>query len=201
MAGAGDRQTRALAFGPEPDVSGGAELLLALTKHHLVDEAQHQARSTGLDRGSTGGVSHQGGQRRRLRALAADVADDNRPVVASALEHVVEIAADFTPVSRRFVVRGDLDARDVGQMRREQALLERLGQLRQTGAAGSQLVLGLSAFDELTDLRAGGVHHVEHLVVGLSALGSEELDHAEHVAPAPDGDAEPAVQAVRGGHG
>jgi hypothetical protein len=67
-------------------------------------------------------------------------------------------------------------------------------------AARAQLALGLRAFDELTDLRPGGVHHLEDFVVGLATLGREELDHAEHVTPAPDGDPETAVQAVRGGN-
>src|SRR5439155_9697980 len=86
------------------------------------------------------------------------------------------------------------------EVRREQALLERLGQLREAGAARAELPFRFGAFDELTDLRAGGVHHLEHLVVGLATLGGEELDHAEHVAPAPDRDPESAVQAIRGGH-
>ena len=96
-------------------------------------------------------------------------------------------------------MRGDLDARDVGKVRREQALLERLGQLREAGAARAELPFRFGAFDELTDLRAGGVHHLEHLVIGLATLGGEELDHAEHIAPAPDGDPESAVQAIRDG--
>ncbi len=97
-------------------------------------------------------------------------------------------------------MRGDLDARDVGEVRRQQALLQRLGQLREAGAARAKLPFRLGAFDELTDLRADGVHHLEHLVVGLTTLGGEELDHAEHVAPAPDQNTEAAVQAVAGGN-
>jgi hypothetical protein len=183
-----------------PNVGGGAELLLALTKHHLVDQVQHEPRPSSLNGGGAGRVSNESCQRRCLGTLAADVADDDRPVIARAFEHVVEVAADVAPLSRRLVVRGDLDAGDFWKMGREQALLQRLGQLREAGAARAQLTLRLRAFDELTDLRSGGVHHLEDFVVGLATLGGEELDHAEHVAPAPDGDREPAVQAVRGGN-
>jgi hypothetical protein len=59
-------------------------------------------------------------------------------------------------------------------------------------------LLGLLAPDELPDLAADGGHHRQQLVVRLLQRAVEELDHAEHLAAAPDREAEGAVQADPG---
>src|SRR5205807_4943331 len=129
-----------------------------------------------------------------------DVADDDRPVVPRTLEHVVEIPADVASVTSRLVVCSDLDTGNGRQVRWEQAPLERPGQLSEAGAAHTQLALRLRAVDKLPELRADGVHHVEQIGIGLPDLRGEELHHAEHVAPAADGNREPAVQPVFAGN-
>src|SRR5262249_42272481 len=199
VAGTRDDQAGTVAVPPETDVRGGAEPPVAVTAHDFVHEIEDEARTWRLDDGGARRVANERGERGRLRTLPADVPDHDRPVVAGALEDVVEVASDVAPGPRRFVVRRDLDAGDGGKVRRKQALLERFGQLRQAGAAGSQLTFGLGPFDELADLRAGGVHHRQDVVRGLPALGGEEFDRAEHVAAAPDRNAEASVQPVGGG--
>ena len=66
------------------------------------------------------------GDRGRLGALAAHVADHQRPVAAARGEAVVEVAADLVGRAGRQVARGDLRARDQRQVGREQGALERL---------------------------------------------------------------------------
>src|SRR5262249_8186233 len=152
VAGTRDDQAGTVAVPPETDVRGGAEPLVAVTAHDFVHEIEDEARTSRLDDGGARRVADERGERGRLRTLPADGPHHDRPVVAGALEDVVEVASDVAPGPRRFVVRRDLDAGDGGKVRRKQALLERFGQLRQAGAAGSQLTFGLGPFDELADL-------------------------------------------------
>src|SRR5262245_28484278 len=178
MAGTGHDQPGALAVGAETDVSGGAKPFLAVATHYFVDDPQHQPGAPSLDCGGPRRVANERRERSCLRALAADVADDDRPVVAGALEHVVEISADVAAGARRSVVGRDLDAGDRGKVRRKEALLERLGQPGQPGATGTELPFGLRALDELADLGPGGIHHRENVLIGGPALRREELEHA-----------------------
>ena len=60
-------------------------------------------------------VPREAGDRRRLRSLAAHVADDEPPRLLVDLEHVVEVAADFVAFTGRLVSRGDVRAGDLGK--------------------------------------------------------------------------------------
>src|SRR6185295_20191482 len=67
------------------------------------------------------------GERRErggVRALAADVSERDRPAAAAGLEDVVEVAADVVRLAGRPEARGDLEPGDVGQVGREEALLQ-----------------------------------------------------------------------------
>lgn len=65
------------------------------------------------------------GQRRRLRALLAHVADGHGPAARRDLEQVVEVATDLVGLARRAVAARDLEAGDVGQPGRQERGLER----------------------------------------------------------------------------
>ena len=74
------------------------------------------ARPSRVQRRGAQRVAGERGDRGRLGALAADVADHQRPVAAAGREAVVEVAADLVAVAGGEVARGELDARDRGQL-------------------------------------------------------------------------------------
>ena len=73
-------------------------------------------------------VPRERGDRRRVGALAADVAEEEARPAGREREQVVEVAADVLG-RRRLVVHGDLEAGDRRQPRRRQGALQRASQL------------------------------------------------------------------------
>ena len=69
-----------------------------LVEHRLADPAQDRRRRAPPRRRRAQRVARQRGHRRRLRALAADVADHEVPLALGGREHVVEVAADLEPL-------------------------------------------------------------------------------------------------------
>src|SRR5919202_1056100 len=62
---------------------------------------------------------------RSRRALAADVADRHAERPVADLEDVVEVATHLVALAGGVEARAELDASELGQKRRQQALLER----------------------------------------------------------------------------
>ena len=125
---------------PEARQRDGAELVgeRPLGEHRAVQRAQQLVgRIVAAHRGGAQRVPRQGGDGRGIGALAADVADRDRPLVGPAHEDVVEVSADLVRLPGRAEPGGDLDAGDLGQVGRQQALLElgrRCSCSRRTGA-------------------------------------------------------------------
>ena len=93
----------------------------------VVDEAaQHLRRCGVLDRVGPHRCPQPAHDRRRVDALAADVADGDPDLPAMRLDDVVPIAADRERLGRRAVAHGDLVFREGRKKRRQQAALERL---------------------------------------------------------------------------
>src|SRR5947199_1290408 len=66
---------------------------------------------------------------------------------------------------------------------------------------GAKCFFGALAFDELANLTAQSSHHVEQLLVRLSYLVAEKLDHPQHVCPEQNGKTEGCMQSLTGGDG
>ena len=93
--------------------------------------SQHDLRAVGVQGGrGAHRVAGERGDGGGLGALAADVADHERPGAVAGREAVVEVAADLVALARGVVARRQLDARDVRQRRRQQRALERARDLR-----------------------------------------------------------------------
>src|SRR5579863_8570683 len=84
----------------------GRRLVVA---HRLVQRLEHLCRSAREDRRSAQRVPGQARDRRGLRAFARDVTDEEAPVVAADLEHVVEVTAHLVAFAGGDVARGNLD--------------------------------------------------------------------------------------------
>ncbi len=76
------------------------------------------------DTGRADRVAGHRGQRGGIGALPADVAHRDRPAAGAGLEDVVEVAADVVGLARGPEPGCDLEAGDIRQVRRQQALLE-----------------------------------------------------------------------------
>ena len=72
------------------------------------------------------GVAAESGELGRFRALAADVSDQRR-VAAALREHVVEVAPDLVAVAQRGEVGGEIESGRTWERGRQQARLQRLG--------------------------------------------------------------------------
>src|SRR5205807_3872975 len=111
-AGEGDRAV--LAFGD-------------LADQGLVEEGQDAAGAADPHGGSPDGVADEAGDRGRVGALAADVADDDGPTALDHLEDVEEVAADLVALATGAVTGGHVEAGDGGELRGEEGLLEDMG--------------------------------------------------------------------------
>ena len=100
-----------------------------LPQERLVQRAQDRLRGALAHRGGAHRVAGDACERGRGRALAADVADGQVEAALARLEGVVEVAADVAAAAGRVVDGGQLDPGDVGQVGRQQAALERAGDL------------------------------------------------------------------------
>ena len=128
-----------------------------------------------------------------------DVVDDSHQMIAALPNRFGELTLT------RVEVRVDQEVRHaddrvhgcpdlVAHVRQE--LRFRLGRGFRGELRALQLGLGDLAFDELPDLAAGGVEHLENVGRGLADLGAEELHHADEPARADDRETERAVQPV-----
>ena len=120
---------RAARPGFDVDEAHGAERRRSMVGHRPVERVQHVGRRSEVPSRGTQGVPRQAGDRRGLDALAAHVADDDRPPTLVHLEHVVEVATDQAGRACRPVASGDLAARRWFELLRQQAQLQRLGDL------------------------------------------------------------------------
>ncbi len=101
--------------------AGDEHLLGDVRAEQVVDALEHLA---GRDDPRPGGAQHAPRGRHHHRggdALVGHVADDDGDLPVGQLEEVVEVAADL---AGRLVVRGDLPAGQVGQLAREEVLLD-----------------------------------------------------------------------------
>ena len=107
-------------------------------------------------RGEPQGVADLAGQRGGARPLAAHVADRDGPQAEAELEHVVEVAADLPALRARAVRGAELEPRDRRQTRRQQAVLQRLGDLarRLLGLSGAG-ALGLLSLEQRPEALLG----------------------------------------------
>ncbi len=181
-SGAGARRWRARA-GRLSAVSstrgerGGDEARRLLAQQRVVEADELVARAQAGDGVRAQRVAGERRDRGRLRALAADVADDERVAPVALREDVVEVAADLVALARGAVGRGQLQAVDLRQMRREQRALERLGRAR-------ALLVEARVLDR--DRRLGRDPHDHVLVLGAehAGLGVAEEQAADDVAVA-----------------
>ena len=134
-----DEQRRRVAGDRDPhrfqrvlgDRQGGdaAEGRVAAREQGPVEGREGDQRVAGQRRRGAQRVAGLGGHRGGARAAPGDVADHEHPA-AGRREGVVEVAADLVLGPRGPVGGGHRPARDVGQRRRQQAALERVGDLR-----------------------------------------------------------------------
>ncbi len=148
---------------------------VALVEDRLVEHRHHALGTVLPQRRGAQRVAHQRGQRGGVRALAADVADRQAPGRPVGAEDVVEVAADDHPVAGRAVARVDVEALDLRQSLRQQAALERLGDL-----ALEPVDLGVA------DRGRGDLRELDEDRLGarVGVLGAEDLDLADDEAAA-----------------
>ena len=151
MAAPAHRHPHPAHGGDDPPVGDGAEPLVELVvQEGVVELAQHLGRVAEVHGHRPDRVAGQGGEGGRLRTLAAHVADDDGPVAAG-VEHVVEVAPHLEAGQRRVVAGAQVESGDVGQAGREQAGLQRPGQLERALA----VLLRLAAGHPLAVVEAG----------------------------------------------
>ena len=111
--------------------------------------AQDGGRARLVRGGRAQRVARERGDRRRLRALAADVADQRRDAAVARREDVVEVAADLDPLAGRDEPHGDGEPGQRRDPRRQQRALQHLGDV-----ALARVGLGLGDRDrgELAEL-------------------------------------------------
>ena len=129
VTGARDGHLVAVVDGAKERERRRAELArVVVPEDRLVRDLQHAARRALVARGDAHRMTRQGRQRGRSRTLAGDVADRERVAVGDR-PGVVEVASDLGPDAGRPVARGDLHAGGLHQRSRQQALLQRVGDL------------------------------------------------------------------------
>jgi hypothetical protein len=152
MPAGGERHPGAVLVGADARVEDGAEAPagVELRPQRPVEQLEVLARVHEPQRRRAQRVARQRRERRGLGALAGHVADDHRPHAVGGAEGVVEVAADLVLLAGGAVARGELEAGHVGERGREQAALQRLGDVRalaveprvldrERGAAGERL--------------------------------------------------------------
>ena len=121
----GARDAAAGARRPRPSPvrrrsSDGSKIASATVQNLPSMRSRRSARLSSLERlarpvdvrNRAEGVAREPGERGRLEALAADIADERDPPAVAELEHVVEVASDLVPGDRRQEQRRDVDPRN-----------------------------------------------------------------------------------------
>ena len=117
------RQRQRVALAVQQQAGGGAERELVLVAQRAVELGGDRQRVARQLPDRPHGEARQPRQRRRARALAGDVADDEHPPVRRR-ERVVEVAADLVEAARGAVERRGGEPGHGGQARRLQAALQ-----------------------------------------------------------------------------
>ena len=146
---------------------------LLAAQHHLADPAQDRGRRAAADRRGADRVARQRRHRGGLGALALHVADDREPVAVGGREDVVEVAADLVALAGGAVDGAELEARDVGQQRRQQRGLERLGDRRPRAVQARVVDRRRRAQRQVLGQRQVA------LVEAAARLGADERDRAD----------------------
>ena len=105
---------------PDPNAAHRAVAIGAVAQQAFVDGAEYLARAGFADRGAPGRVPREARHAGRVRALAGDVADEDRPHSARELEDVVEVPADLQALADGMVGSADLEPRDLRDLGRDQ---------------------------------------------------------------------------------
>ena len=129
MAGRRDRRAHRVMLGRlEVCHHNGAELRLwRLLQDRAIEECERLSRAGSREHPRRAQrVAAESGELGRFRALAADVSDQRR-VPAALREHVVEVATDLVAVAQRGEVGGEIESGCTWERGRQQARLQRLG--------------------------------------------------------------------------
>jgi hypothetical protein len=144
--------------------------------HQLVEMVQHLRRLEVEGGEGAGGGAQLAHHRRRAHSVAHDVADHQCDPAAAEPDHVVPVAADAGQVAGGQVAVGDVDARVVTRVGREQRALE-----HQRGLAFVRVQAGVVDAQR----RAGGQFLAEHRLAGgerAAGCRPDEDRQAEHRA-------------------
>ena len=165
----------------------------ALVEDGRVQALQDRGAAEALAGQQAQGVAGQARDGGGLRARTADVADGEAVRAVADREDVVEVAADFVAFAGRAVDDLDLDARDLGELRRQQAALEGLADGRALGVqAGVVEGEGGPAGEVLGEL--------EDLLAEVVVGGLAEGQHADDAVAGDQGEHD-RLAADRGGRG
>ena len=188
-------------------------LLVALAAGGVADVAGELRRALDLrlrDRDLDGELAAVGAHRRQLDGMADELPLAGRDVLRDAVamrlaqggrdDQLGQLAPHHLVgrVAER-PLRGPVDLDDVAVgVHGDDAVEGGVEHRRLAGVALAQAVLSPPALDALADAAAEARHRLEQVVVGLAALGGQELDGAEHVGRAADREAERRPQAGPG---
>ena len=149
VPGAGDGGDRVAVALLEAHAHGGAQTAVLRVGGQRVVQAPQDRAGLGLvGRCRAHRVPRHRRDRRGVRALAGDVADDDHPAALDR-EQVVEVAADLRRLPGRAEARGDRQPRQVGEPRRQQAALQRHGDVGAGGVDAGVLHRDAGAAPEL----------------------------------------------------
>ncbi len=188
-------------------------LLVALAAGDVADVAGELRRALDLrlrDRDLDGELAAVGAHRRQLDGMADELPLAGRDVLRDAVamrlaqggrdDQLGQLAPHH--LGGRVAERplgGPVDLDDVAVgVHGDDAVEGGVEHRRLAGVALAQAVLSPPALDALADAAAEARHRLEQVVVGLAALGGQELDGAEHVGRAADREAERRPQAGPG---
>ena len=113
MTGKRHRDRPGTLFSTKASHGSSAVTSTIVVEQHLVDDCQYLAWVVVFDRGGPTRVSRERCDDRCIDTVAADVTDDNGPVIDRDLEDVVEIASDLVTGSCRPVHSSDIESWDL----------------------------------------------------------------------------------------
>ena len=124
---AGGRQPQPALVGVDDAVEQGRHRPAGDLAGEAVHPLEHQRRAQALERVGAQRVLQPRHPRRRVEAVADDVADRDPGVAVAQRDHVVPVAADLGVGAAGDVAGGDPEAGQLGQPLGQQAALQRLG--------------------------------------------------------------------------